>query len=860
MTNISPLMDSGTLKAKLADVLHDARYASGLALPLNFDVHIFPAKRRATTNCGALTLPYADIGRQFLEEYGGTRPPRSLASVGTRIHFQLSRKEPRPDILLEVRQLPYVDPHVLKEREERTAALQSQTITVKVVQFGWVCQDNVFSVESEHHVPNAEMKYDVDRREFRIHAKDMTGTRIIALRTSDTYTATALLDSTRTPAIFFWQNHPPTFEFDSTSRLFSGFPSGLFDSSELLDVLGSFGLMYRPRRQRLTAFNDDHAPLAPYVSSALRLVCATQEDISTFRSISKRVHLSLTNYSYPTEHRHLFGRDVRSRYDSWVSGLPWKVAFHVDAIARSRAVAMKELLDLRHEVGRLVETEGEEFTALFMREIYAKVQAYYWYQEGGEDGSVSLLSLFADALQVNLSNPKVRRLEELDTFDCLRLIVTPTTWSLEGPFPERFNRVIRTYRDNCDSFLRVVFVDENRLQYRFDREVDGSDFIRRRVKALLINGITIAGRHFEFLAYSQSALKEHAVWFVKNFTDASGACVDAPGIIRTLGNFHVNYDPQLIYCPARWAARVSQAFTATDASVSVEAEEIIILDDIEDSDRRFFTDGVGTISAELAKAIWKELCARRHRNRRRSAYPRAFQIRFGGSKGMLSVDYTLEGRIICLRRSMIKFEAPHSMVVEVARAFDRPGKYYLNRPLIMLLEGLGVPYEVFQKLQDDAVQHVEESRGSLETAARLLETHGLGSSFRLTSVMLALHKLGVEPFMQDVFWRQMMDFAVNHVLRELKHHARIPVPDGWTLVGVADVHGFLEEGQIFACIIPTDGAAPIYLEGPTLISRSPTIHPGDVQVVHAIGKPPGGSPFAKESLRNTVVFSIKGTQ
>lgn len=36
------------------------------------------------------------------------------------------------------------------------------------------------------------------------------------------------------------------------------------------------------------------------------------------------------------------------------------------------------------------------------------------------------------------------------------------------------------------------------------------------------------------------------------------------------------------------------------------------------------------------------------------------------------------------------------------------------------------------------------------------------------------------------------------------------------------------------------------------------IHPGDVQGVRAIGRPPVGSPFEKEPLPNAVVFSIKG--
>jgi hypothetical protein len=63
--------------------------------------------------------------------------------------------------------------------------------------------------------------------------------------------------------------------------------------------------------------------------------------------------------------------------------------------------------------------------------------------------------------------------------------------------------------------LSRSFEDEGSLKYRWDRELDCIAFTRRRVGEFLIdNGLTIAGRKFNFLAYSQSALKEHAVWCV----------------------------------------------------------------------------------------------------------------------------------------------------------------------------------------------------------------------------------------------------------------------------------------------------------------------------------------------------------
>ena len=348
---------------------------------------------------------------------------------------------------------------------------------------------------------------------------------------------------------------------------------------------------------------------------------------------------------------------------------------------------------------------------------------------------------------------------------------------------------------------------------------------------------------------------------MKSFLDSTYGDVDASTIIASLGSFdNLEFDPKLMYCPARYGARIAQAFTATDASIAIrEVEEVIYVDDLKTHDDKYcFTDGVGTMSKELAIEISQELRSKRRRGRYRKNYPCAYQVRFMGSKGMLSVDHRLEGRVVCLRPSMIKFEAPQSREMEIARAFDRPAPYFLNRPLIMLLEGLGVPYEVFKEFQDKAVRETLQLTQSLVHAARTLENHGLGTSYRLPSVMLGLEKLGVYDIPNSDFYRKMLQYAINHILRVLKNNARIPIPDAWTLVGVADVHKFLKEGEIFACIKPLYGST-IYLEGPVLISRSPTIHPGDVQIANAIGNPPEGSCFSKEALPNTVVFSVLGT-
>ena len=187
-------------------------------------------------------------------------------------------------------------------------------------------------------------------------------------------------------------------------------------------------------------------------------------------------------------------------------------------------------------------------------------------------------------------------------------------------------------------------------------------------------------------------------------------------------------------------------------------------------------------------------------------------------KGMVSVDYRQTGRELVLRPSMIKFQAPKWSEIEIARAFDRPSPFYLNRPLIMVLETLGVPYETFKKYQDVAVKGAKSARRDFERAGRLLESFGLGTSFCLSSIMSHLHKLGVRMQDEDPFYKHLLDFSINHVLRELQHHARILIP-GYTLVGVADVHGWLEPDEVFACCVNQQTGKLEYLEGDMVITR-----------------------------------------
>jgi RNA-dependent RNA polymerase len=112
----------------------------------------------------------------------------------------------------------------------------------------------------------------------------------------------------------------------------------------------------------------------------------------------------------------------------------------------------------------------------------------------------------------------------------------------------------------------------------------------------------------------------------------------------------------------------------------------------------------------------------------------------------------------------------------------------------MVLEDRGVEKKDFLKLQQLAVAKIHMSSDTVLEARQLLREQQLGGAYRLAYIFQCLNALGVgmeyekhvKYRLDDPFFERLIQFAKNHVLRDLKHGARIPVPDAHHLVGVAD--------------------------------------------------------------------------
>ncbi|KAJ3543427.1 hypothetical protein NMY22_g3147 [Coprinellus aureogranulatus] len=828
----------------LVEHLHCPEFLLGKS-PFNFDVQLPKGKTgEANSGIGFLTFPTAEIGTRFLNFYR-----RGLELFGRVIQFNPSRSPAgRPRVVDAIRRMPFVHPHVLQEGEERLQELSDNRMVIGTVQFGWDCLDHVFSIESEANFTGT-LRYDDERRQFRMDFAHMAHRYHIAIPIPQIEFLAAHPSPNGRSVIFFRLFNPPYLEMDLED----------IPSQEIKKSGGDDSPGLR-RRISFLPLPHDHERFVAYTSLAVRMISPFPDALEKFQKLCDLSGLRhISNKPYPTEKRNLFSSSALNEFEAFTRSLPWPVAFQVEAIVRKRSASIQEMLEVLPDITELVSTMGQKVTASFLQDLAPKVHALSKHESGS---GASVRSCFERSLKdyVTLLSQPQNATETVyeNVYRAMHLTLTPTSLLLDGPNREPSNRVIRKYKEYQDSFLRVTFAEEGRFSMQNDRETDSQKYIEDRVGSTLINGVHIAGRKFEFLGYSQSGLKNYTVWFVKPFQLKSGKWVTANAIVADLGDFdNLEFDKTLIRCPARYAARLALAFTTTEAAVTLNNGEQGELDDIKTVDGKYlFTDGVGTMSLAMASDIWKRL-RRNRRYRSIQKPPAAYIIRFAGSKGVLSVDHTLRGRKIMLRKSMIKFKAPTSNDIEIVRAVDRPASFFLNRHLIMVLEGLGVPYHIFKKFQDRAVQETYSAPETLTQAGNLLDSHGLGVSFGLPAAMNGLAEIGIRSLSGDRFYDKTLEFTRDHILRNLKHRARIPIPGAWTLVGVADVHKFLQPEEVFACVQPPHGEA-FFLEGPVVISRSPVIHPGDVQVARAIGIPPPGSCFDIEPLTNTVVFSVLG--
>ncbi|KAI0099828.1 RNA dependent RNA polymerase-domain-containing protein [Nemania sp. FL0031] len=471
---------------------------------------------------------------------------------------------------------------------------------------------------------------------------------------------------------------------------------------------------------------------------------------------------------------------------------------------------------------------------------------------GAEDGPNLYPKRFYDPMALFADRNAVRYYPELGIpSHCVwirKVVVTPSTIYLSTPNPEPSNRVLRRYAQYSDRFLRVQFMDELVKGRIFSSpKSEQQNALFNRVFRTLANGIEIAGRHFEFLAFGNSQFRENGAYF---FSPTHH--INCDQIREWMG------DVTHIRVVAKYAARLGQCFSTTrpltDSPISQSIAEI------EDITRNnwCFTDGVGKISPQLAEYVAKPLRLTRKR------VPSAFQFRLGGSKGLLVVWPDLTFNQVSLRPSQQKFRSK-STLLEIIQP-SRFSVATLNRQTITILSSLGVPDSAFLELQRSQLIDYDKAMEDPATAMRLLSRFVDQNGITTTVAQMISDGFmrAREPFFMCILqvWRAWS-------LRLLREKARIVVENGAFVFGCVDetrtLRGYheldpprsQEHPQIFLQV-PRPGAPPddpnsyMVVTGLCVVGRNPSLHPGDIRVVEAVDVP------ALHHLCDVVVFPANG--
>ncbi|RKK82930.1 hypothetical protein BFJ69_g2837 [Fusarium oxysporum] len=611
-----------------------------------------------------------------------------------------------------------------------------------------------------------------------------------------------------------------------------------------------------------------------YSASCLvyRIFFASINDMNeVLRSVKHRDILAITYHDLPSvlwsymepESNHFLGRQQFTEKAKRIlasGNVHFALLFQVQALVWNNYINPASGIELLRILEEVIKDAKENQVAApvttdAMKGLHQKIPYPCPGTDPDELNVITLMtSIMNEEYEARAENPKRDRIYGVKIPDhqiyIFKAMVTPTRVLLSGPEPDSKNRVLRKYHENNDCFLRVLFCEEDGQDLNFHPKVDNEP-IFARFRHVMDEGITIAGRKFDFLGFSHSSLRSHSAWFSAPFTDSNFERQTPAAILQALGDFSE------IRVPAKCAARIGQAFSETPYAIPIFETGIChrFIPDVKSEDgTRVFSDGVGTISREALEEIWPYLSMR-------AAAPTCLQIRWGGCKGMLSLDTRLKGRVFCIRQeSMMKFPSDDLRELGICDASSKPLRLVLNRQMIKILEDMGTTNDWFFRLQNNALYILRNATADATNTSYFLDYQAIGVNMGLPKLVKQLEKMGID-YRRDKFLKSAVEHVVFRELRLLKHKARIPVDQGVTLFGVMDETGFLDADEVFVTYDKTHGVYrgrrinSTLKDGQIIVTRSPALHPGDIQIVNQV-TPPQGHPL--RSLQNCIVFSQKG--
>ncbi|OQO01530.1 hypothetical protein B0A48_12565 [Cryoendolithus antarcticus] len=817
-----------------------------------------------------ITLLDSAAGDRFLSQYGvpprspaNARPRRSINCGGRTLRCERSKDDPSDWSLKALRHeaaeraAEALARPVANRGEQQSQRRRFEVTGVHCGTWDYDGIDLVFTSEAAHR--QAGTIYFGSREAVILFGRAGSD----QLRIDFDYWAceNVVLGGDHTPSVTFTLRQSPKFyQVGGADMLAAGLESLMLGRAAARQPT--------PTKKRLLGFpNDPHTVTG--TCKVYRINVASSDDLGHIRRLVQRTPKMPTNIAKPTrmvfpaQPRHVITRKLQNDITDvkLYGALSFHVRYQLDRLARNGRLSPLAVIALLPAVQRLCDFKSSQSVAYAISRLYLKLPSAGPFVESKIFSETGLVDQLEDLCKTSDRyhhhlNPYelVKRHQHIKLIH--KMIITPTGTFLHGPEPEPVNRVLRKYPSHTDNFIRLIFQDEDGGSVRYDSQATQELVYHGRFKSVLDGSIIIAGQGFTFLGFSHSSLRAQSCWFMSPLI-LNSVMMYPPMVLKELGSF------DSIRVPAKCVARIGQNFTDTNATIDVEEDQLFGVEDITRNNYEF-SDGVGTISLALLQKIWRVY------GTRRTLKPTALQIRCAGAKGMVSLDTRLAGNQLCLRPSMVKFEAPNSRNLEICGAAFRPLPMVLNRQFIKIMEDLNVPNDSFIQLQQAAVKALRCMTADSVNTETFLEEASVSKVTQMPDLIGKMGWIGID-YRTDDFLYSVVEMAVVSKLRDVKYRGRIPVPKGFTLYGIMDETGYLQEGQIFVVtetqgsnpsasattlMLPsTSGGKRVLVKDRVVITRSPAMHPGDVQLVDAVDVPQD-SPL--QLLRNVVVFSQHG--
>jgi hypothetical protein len=395
-------------------------------------------------------------------------------------------------------------------------------------------------------------------------------------------------------------------------------------------------------------------------------------------------------------------------------------------------------------------------------------------------------------LEYDLNGEKAFKKKNIRLIRNMRILVTPT-YTLFLPYiDDQGNRILREHRQPWEA-IRLVFKMDDFQDAKWNNKI-----LTEFIKIHLLRGIKLCLSNYEFFCYSQSQFRSMGCWLVINPDE----------ILEKTGDY------SNIKVIAKYGARVGQTLTSTTQTIKIHRDNIVFLPkDITNGTKFVFSDGVGTISYDLAKLISEKLEI--------DEVPAAFQGRFLGCKGVWTTIYDDFSSKIYIRPSQKKFDkepTDDNQRFEVC-SYSKFIKSYLNRQIILLLSSLGIEDEVF-------IKKLVQYRNRLEDEKFILS---LIHYDEWNSTFMRMYLSGINRS-NDRLVRSIVSANKEILYRDLKKKARIYIEDGAYVTGILDEFGVLEYGEAFLKVKTDDTDMIINKRCP--VAKCPCLHPGDIRILN----------------------------